>query len=187
MTQADIDASPNFAALDNGEIERMGAAVIAAVQKGASLKDLQGVSQELMDGIYALAYQFYQHGRLDDAETFFRFLCIYDFYNAEYALGLAAVFQLKKNYARAIDLYALSFALSKEDYRPIFHTGQCHLMAGKGGLAHRCFSVVVERSSDERLKERAASYLCGLDEVGVGAPQEVPTTAIHDCRKGETS
>ncbi|WP_429522694.1 type III secretion system translocator chaperone SicA [Paraburkholderia youngii] len=185
--ETDIDASTHSAVLDNGEIECMGAAVIAAVQNGASLKDLQGVSQELMDGIYALAYQFYQDGRIDDAEAFFRFLCIYDFYNAEYALGLAAVFQFKKNYARAIDIYALAFALSKEDYRPIFHTGQCHLMAGKAGLARRCFSVVVELSSDERLKERAASYLWGLDEVGVGVPQDVPTSVTHDCRKGETS
>ncbi|MEX3846692.1 type III secretion system translocator chaperone SicA [Paraburkholderia sp. BR10882] len=182
-----MDASTNSAALGDAEIERIDAAVIAAVQSGASLKDLQGVSKDLMDGIYAFAYQFYQQGRLDDAETFFRFLCIYDFYNAEYALGLAAVFQLKKNYAKAVDLYALAFSLSKEDYRPIFHTGECHLMAGKAGLARRCFSAVVERSSDARLKERAASYLSGLDEVRVGAQKEVSTTITLDCNKGETS
>ncbi len=28
-------------------------------------------------------------------ETFFRFLCIYDFYNPDYTMGLAAVCQLK--------------------------------------------------------------------------------------------
>lgn len=33
----------------------------------------------MMDGLYAHAYEFYNQGRLDEAETFFRFLCIYDF------------------------------------------------------------------------------------------------------------
>ncbi|WP_306453916.1 MULTISPECIES: tetratricopeptide repeat protein, partial [unclassified Burkholderia] len=42
-----------------------------------------------MDGIYAYAYRFYQRGRLDEAEVFFRFLYIYDFYNVDYATGLA--------------------------------------------------------------------------------------------------
>ncbi|RWA50978.1 chaperone protein SicA [Cupriavidus sp. UYMSc13B] len=158
--------------LDDAEMQRMAAAVMEAVQDGASLKDLQGVPQDLMDGVYAFAYRFYQQGRLDDAEKFFRFLCIYDFYNAEYVLGLAAVCQLKGNYAKAIDLYALAFALSKDDHRAMFQTGQCHLRMGKTGLARRCFCVVVEHSSDAGLKERAASYLRGLDEVGVGAPQE---------------
>ncbi|MGY4730884.1 type III secretion system translocator chaperone SicA [Burkholderia pyrrocinia] len=153
------------------EAQDMATALLEAVQNGATLKDLHGVSQDLMDGIYAFAYRFYQQGRLDDAEVFFRFLCIYDFYNVEYAMGLAAVCQLKKEYSKAIDLYALAYSLSRDDYRPMFHTGQCHLMMGKAPLARRCFSIVVERSSDERLKQKAASYLDGLDEVGAVAQE----------------
>jgi type III secretion system low calcium response chaperone LcrH/SycD len=172
MTQSDL----NIGGVD---VEEMTAAVMEAVQKGATLKDLQGVPQDLMDGVYAFAHRFYQQGKLDDAEVFFRFLCIYDFYNAEYAMGLAAVCQLKKNYSKAIDLYALAYSLSKNDYRPMFHTGQCHLMMGKAPLARRCFEVVMERSNDERMKQKAASYLDGLDKVGVDAQQE-PSAAEND-------
>src|SRR5260370_30966161 len=139
MTQRDVN-------IDDAEMQEMTASLMEAVQNGATLKDLQGVPQDLMDGIYAFAHRFYQHGRLDDAEVFFRFLCIYDFYNAEYPMGLTAVCQLKKNYPKAIDLYALAFSLSKNDYRPMFHTGQCHLMMGKAPMARRCFEVVMERS-----------------------------------------
>ncbi|WP_415867904.1 SycD/LcrH family type III secretion system chaperone, partial [Burkholderia ambifaria] len=112
-------------------MERMASSMIEAIQSGATIKDIQGVSQDMMDGVYAYAYRFYQQGKLEEAEVFFRFLCIYDFYNVEYAMGLAAVFQLKGNYAKAIDLYALAFALAKDDYRPMLHVGQCHLMLGK--------------------------------------------------------
>jgi len=159
MTRSDVD-------IDDTQAEDMAEALFEAVKSGATLKDLQGVPQDLMEGIYAFAYRFYEQGKLDDAEVFFRFLCIYDFYNAEYVMGLAAVSQLKKNYAKAIDLYALAYALSKDDYRPMFHTGQCHLMMGKAPLARRSFGIVAERSTDECLKRRATSYLHGLDEVG---------------------
>src|SRR5579859_6956976 len=116
MTQTDENLNVEAAEGGNTKMKDMAVAVLEAVQGGATLKDLQGVSQELMDGIYAFAYRFYQQGRLDDAEVFFRFLCIYDFYNAEYALGLAAVCQMKKQYEKAIDLYALAYALSKDDF-----------------------------------------------------------------------
>ncbi|WP_425128560.1 type III secretion system translocator chaperone SicA [Burkholderia latens] len=156
-------------------MEEMTLSMIEAIQSGATIKDIQGVSQELMDGVYAYAYRFYQQGRLDDAEVFFRFLCIYDFYNVEYAMGLAAVFQLKKNYAKAIDLYALAFALAKDDYRPMFHVGQCHLMQGKAALARRSFDEVVANAAETSLKVKAQAYLDGLDAVN-GAVQQGKST-----------
>ncbi|WP_323117705.1 type III secretion system translocator chaperone SicA [Burkholderia alba] len=172
MTQTD----PN---IDDMEAEDMAAALLEAVQNGATLKDLHGLSQNLMDGIYAFAYRFYEQGRLDDAEVFFRFLCIYDFYNAEYAMGLAAICQLKKEYAKAIDLYALAYSLSKDDYRPMFHTGQCHLQMGQAALARRCFGVVAEQARDDRLRQKAESYLAGLDEVSA-PPDAAPASAGVD-------
>lgn len=92
--------------------------LLDALQNGATMKDVHSVSSDTMQDIYKLAYDFYHQGKLNDAESLFRFLCIYDFYNPEYAMGLAAVYQLKKNYAKAIDFYALAYSLAKEDYRP---------------------------------------------------------------------
>ncbi|KUY81458.1 MULTISPECIES: type III secretion system translocator chaperone SicA [unclassified Burkholderia] len=157
------------------ELEEMAPSMFEAIQAGATIKDMQGISQDLMDGIYAYAYRFYQQGRLDEAEVFFRFLYIYDFYNVDYAMGLAAVFQLKKSYAKAIDLYALAFALAKDDYRPMFHVGQCHLMMGRAALARHSFDEVVVNSQDERLKVKAQAYLDGLSAVDGGVQQDEPT------------
>jgi type III secretion system low calcium response chaperone LcrH/SycD len=162
----------------SNQVEKVTEAMFDAIERGLTIKDIQGVSSETMDGIYRFAYDFYQQGRLNDAEVFFRFLCIYDFYNADYAMGLAAVCQLKKNYAKAIDLYALAFALSKHDYRPMFYTGQCQLMRGKAALARECFRTVVEHSDDERLRQMAASYLQGLEEIGVGVDRKQPASEL---------
>ncbi len=45
------------------------------------------------------------------------------FYNPDYTMGLAAVCQLKKQFQKACDLYAVAFTLLKNDYRPVFLPG----------------------------------------------------------------
>ncbi|UTH74098.1 type III secretion system translocator chaperone SicA [Chromobacterium sp. IIBBL 290-4] len=145
--------------------ERVAELIWEAINEGATLKDLHGIPQEMMDGLYAYAYDFYNKGRLDDAEVFFKFLCIYDFYNPDYIMGMAAVSQLRKNYQKASDLYGLAFAQSKDDYKPVFFLGQCQLMMKKAAKAKQCFELVCEYSDDEPLKGKAKLYLEAMAEV----------------------
>ncbi|PMY64802.1 MULTISPECIES: type III secretion system translocator chaperone SicA [Pseudomonas] len=154
------------------EEARIAEEVIQAVLDGASLKDLRGVSAEQMDSLYAFAYEFYEQGRLDDAEKFFHFLCIYDFYNAQYWMGLAAVHQLKQNYQKAVDLYAVAFAQGKQDYRPMLYTGQCQLALGKVGKAKLCFEYVVERVQESGMRAQARAYLDALSSVDADHSEE---------------
>jgi len=133
--------------------------LLEGIQSGATLKDIKGISDEMLDGVYAYAYRFYQSGQLDEAQTFFRFLYMYDFYNGEYALGLAAVLQMKRDYAKAIDMYAVAYALLHDDERPMFHVGQCHLALRKTSMAKGCFEIVVEKSRDAALVAKAEVYL----------------------------
>ncbi|HEY4319523.1 MAG TPA: type III secretion system translocator chaperone SicA [Herbaspirillum sp.] len=140
--------------------------LVDAVSNGITLKDVHGISNEMMDGLYAYAYDFYGKGKLDEAETFFRFLCLYDFYNIDYIMGLAAVCQMKKQYEKAIGLYAVAFGLSKNDYRPMFFTGQCHLAERKAGKARQCFELVLAHAGDEGYRAKAEVYLKVLAKTG---------------------
>ncbi|AKM32788.1 CesD/SycD/LcrH family type III secretion system chaperone [Pandoraea faecigallinarum] len=155
MTQA---ATPSDT--DGGRVTN---AIWNAVIAGASLKDIHGIPSETMDGLYAHAYEFYTNGQLTQAEAFFRFLCIYDFYNPEYIVGLAAVYQLKEEYQKAVDLYAMAFAVGKNDYRPVFYAGQCQMMMRNLSLARECFALVCESSCDADLRTKARAY---LDAIG---------------------
>ncbi|WP_282565705.1 type III secretion system translocator chaperone SicA [Providencia rettgeri] len=136
--------------------------ITTALMDGTTYKDIHGIPQSTMDGIYSYAYEFYQQGKLKEAETFFRFLSIYDFYNTDYVMGLAAVYQLTKRYAKATELYALAFVLAKNDYRPLFHAGQCNLMMKKSSAAIHCFESVLESSSDVDLQNKSQIYLSAL-------------------------
>lgn len=149
----------------DSEIDACTEGLLDAIHNGATLKDVQGVSNETMQDVYCLAYDFYHHGKLDDAESLFRFLCIYDFYNPEYPMGLGAVFQLKKNYSKAIDFYALAYSLSKNDYRPMFYAGQCNLMLRHEVQAKKCFEIVVTNCDDKTLNKKAEAYLSALDDL----------------------
>ncbi len=148
------DSNSQDPSKNDDELEEYSANLIEAIQNGAVLKDVQCVSNGTMNDIYKIAYEFYHIGRLDDAISLFRFLCIYDFYNSEYAMGLAAVYHLKKDFRKAIDFYALSYSLSKEDYRPMFYAGQCNLMLRQEVLARKCFAIVMNRCTDLQLKEK---------------------------------
>lgn len=146
----------------NSDMDELMESITSALMSGATYKDIHGISQDMMDGIYAYAYEFYQQGKLKEAETFFRFLSIYDFYNTDYVMGLAAVYQLTKRYEKASELYALAFVLAKEDYRPLFHAGQCNLMLKKSSAALHCFESVCNSSTDSELKTKSQAYLNAL-------------------------
>ncbi|MFH5255819.1 type III secretion system translocator chaperone SicA [Burkholderia semiarida] len=136
--------------------------ILDAVECGVTLKEIHGLSDRQMEGLYGLAYELYQQGQLDDAEKVFRFLCIYDFYCADFWMGLAAVHRMKREYQKAADFYAVAFAQGKQDYRPMLYAGQCQLSMGRRGKARQCFIVVVESSGDEALKQCAQGYLDAL-------------------------
>lgn len=146
--------------------------VVEAMLDGATLKDLRGITPEQMDSLYAFAYEFYEQGRLDDAEKFFHFLCIYDFYNSHYWMGLAAVHHLKQNYQKAVDIYAVAFAQSKDDYRPMFYSGQCQLALGKAGKAKLCFEYVFAHVEDDELRKQARVYLDTLSQIESDSPED---------------
>jgi type III secretion system low calcium response chaperone LcrH/SycD len=165
VSGADVFSGVWLMSRNNQQDEQIALDIVDAVLAGAPLKDVQGISDEHMDGLYAFAFQFYEQGRLDDAEKFFHFLCIYDFYNSQYWLGLAAVHQLKQNHQKAIDLYAIAFAQGKNDYRPMFYSGQCQLALGKIGKARLCFEYVLEQATEEDLRKQARVYLDTLAHI----------------------
>lgn len=141
---------------DSDELSEL---LINAVNQGKNLKDIHQVSDEMLNNVYAHAYKFYHQGRLDDAERFFSFLCMYDLNNPDYFLGLGAVNQLKKNYQKACDFYSLAYVLSGTDFTSVFYSGQCQLMMGNLAKSMQCFDLICKRCSDEALVSKAKTYL----------------------------
>ena len=145
--------------------ENIGTLLSDILTNGTSRKQLYGLPDNMFDALYICAYEMYQQGKIDEAEQFFKFLFIYDIYNADYAFGLAAVYQFKQEYKKALDVYAVAFALSKDNYRAMFEAGQCNLQLHFIGKAKKCFELVMEYEKDQHLVSQAALYLDAIRSI----------------------
>lgn len=91
------------------------------LSKGENLALLHGLTPDILDRIYAYAFDYHEKGNVMDAEIYYKFLCIYAFENHEYLEGFASVCQSKKKYQQAYDLYKLSYNyLPYDDYSVIY-------------------------------------------------------------------
>lgn len=143
----------------DSDVAKVAEQLMEYIQKGVSLKDIEGVSDETMEEMYACAYYFYQERKLDEAEDLFKVLCMYDLNNADYVIGLGAVHQIRKNYQKACDFYALAYVMADNNFLPMLYGGQCQLLMGNTARALQCFDTVVEKCDDEKLKARARIYM----------------------------
>ena len=101
-----------------------------ALSKGENLALLHGLTPDILDRIYAYAFDYHEKGNITDAEIYHKFLCIYAFENHEYLKGFASVCQSKKKYQQAYDLYKLSYDyFPYDDYSVIYRVGQCQIGA----------------------------------------------------------
>lgn len=92
-----------------------------ALSKGENLALLHGLTPDILDRIYAYAFDYHEKGNITDAEIYYKFLCIYAFENHEYLKDFASVCQPKKKYQQAYDLYKLSYNYSPyDDYSVIY-------------------------------------------------------------------
>lgn len=139
--------------------------ILNVISSGTTLKEIYGISDQMMDAIYAHAYDLYQKGRLDEATIVFQFLYTHDIYNTTYVMGLAAIYQQKKNYAKAVEMYALSYDLDSKNALALLYAGQCHLFLKDQEQAKRCFSDFLESDGKDVFKKQARAYLDVLQPV----------------------
>ena len=52
-----------------------------ALSKGENLALLHGLTPDILDRIYAYAFDYHEKGNITDAEIYYKFLCIYAFEN----------------------------------------------------------------------------------------------------------
>lgn len=91
----------------------------------------RGITPQELEAVYALAYDYYRTGRIDEAETIFRFLTMFDHLNEKYWLGLGAIFQVKKQFDRAVKIYAyVAATLDLKNVSASYYAAECYLALG---------------------------------------------------------
>ncbi|WP_274013327.1 SycD/LcrH family type III secretion system chaperone VcrH [Vibrio parahaemolyticus] len=101
--------------------------LLSFLEEGGTLKMLHDVSADAIEHIYAVGYNFFQSGKIEQAAKVFQLLSMLDHYQARFFIGLGAARQELGEYLQAIDAYSYAALVDINDPRPPFHSAECHL------------------------------------------------------------
>ncbi|OHX38962.1 CesD/SycD/LcrH family type III secretion system chaperone [Vibrio parahaemolyticus] len=101
--------------------------LLSFLEEGGTLKMLHDVSADTIEHIYAVGYNFFQSGKIEQAAKVFQLLNMLDHYQARFFIGLGAARQELGEYLQAIDAYSYAALVDINDPRPPFHSAECHL------------------------------------------------------------
>ncbi|UQZ90978.1 CesD/SycD/LcrH family type III secretion system chaperone [Deltaproteobacteria bacterium Smac51] len=104
--------------------------VMYTLKTGLPPAVMAGISPEQLEALYGLGYQLYTSGGYEDAETVFQALCLYDYNQARFWMGLAGTQQALGKYLIAVDSYSMAaLAEGLNDPEPVYYGGLCCLKA----------------------------------------------------------
>lgn len=137
-----------------------------AFKKSGLIKDIIGLNDESIEGIYGQAYLLYNTGKYKDAAELFRLLIMLNSTESKYVMGLAACFHMMKEYQGAAAAYTLVSIIDPENPLPHFHASDCYVQAGDKSSAIIALEMAVKQAGDKpefaTLKERAQITLDAL-------------------------
>ncbi|EJL6856807.1 SycD/LcrH family type III secretion system chaperone VcrH [Vibrio alginolyticus] len=137
--------------------------LLSFLEEGGTLKMLHDVSLDTIEHIYAVGYNFFQSGKIEQAAKVFQLLSMLDHYQARFFIGLGAARQELGEYLQAIDAYSYAALVDVNDPRPPFHSAECHLKLEQLTEAESGFYSAKEMSAGKSqyadLHERAGIML----------------------------
>ncbi len=121
--------------------------MLAFFDEGGTLKMLHDISDDTIEHIYSVGYNFFQSGKLEDASKIFQLLAMFDHYQARFFIGLGATRQELGEYLQAIDAYSYAALVDINDPRPPFYSAKCHVELDQLAEAESGFYSAKEMSA----------------------------------------
>lgn len=147
------------------------------LQKAALPKDLLGLSDQMVEGIYGQAYRLYQTGRYNDASQLFRLLIMINSTDSKFTLGLGACMHMLKDFKAAAGVYSLCAVIDPDNPLPHYHASDCFLQMNDKPSALISLELAVKRAGEkpeyQKLKDRAQMTIDNLkNEIEKRAARE---------------
>ena len=148
-----------------GEFQNIAA---KAVQQGVMPKDMLGLSDAMIEGIYGQAYRLYNTGKYKDACQLFRLLIMLNSTEPKFAMGLAACFHMLKEYKNAVSSYAMCGVIDPENPIPHYHASDCYIHLKDPVSAIIALEMAIKRAGDKpeyhTIKDRAQLTINSLKQ-----------------------
>jgi len=133
---------------------------------GQNLASLRGLSREELDGLYAMGYGHYTGGNYEEAEKFFRALCLIDHKELRNWMSLGAIYQMTGRLQQALVAYSTGQLIDLDSPDPAFRAFECHLALQNYREAVCALETVIINSKSkeqEPLKLKAEGLLKELN------------------------
>ena len=137
------------------------------LKEGLTIKEAMNCDPQVFEWIYSIAYRYYQSGKVDEALPIFSFLVKVDTKDPRFPLGMAACYEMKKEYRRAIESYMHLFYFSDpSDPMPWYRIAECYLKLEEKEAAMIALATFILLAGNEEkfssTKQKAARMLTHL-------------------------
>jgi type III secretion system low calcium response chaperone LcrH/SycD len=141
------------------KVNDLKAVAAKTITQGVMPKDVIGLSDTMIEGIYGQAYRLYNTGMYKDSGQLFRLLIVLNSTEPKYVMGLAACFHMMKEYKNAVSAYAMCGIIDSESPLPYYHSSDCYLHMNDSVSALIALEMSVRRAGDkpqyQTIKDRA--------------------------------
>lgn len=128
-----------------------------------------GMSKDILESIYSQAYRLYNNGKYTDSAHLFRILIMMNAMETKYVLGLAACFQMLKDYGNAIHTYTMCSAIDIDNPLPHYHSSDCFIHLKDYLSAMVSLELTIARTENKpeysKIRERALLSLENLKSL----------------------
>lgn len=97
------------------------------ISHGVAPKDVMGLNDAMVEGIYGQAYRLYNTGKYKDAIQLFRLLIMLNASEPKFLMGIAACYHMLKEYDNAVGAYTLCGVIDPDNPVPYYHVSDCYL------------------------------------------------------------
>lgn len=136
-----------------------------------SFGNVHGLDEDNLEAMYSAGYNYYNHGKYQEALDLFLVLKRLNHFEAKYVMAIGACKQMLKDWQGAIDSYGLVLHMTPLNPMPAFHCAECLLQLGDKVKAKKALDLTVEliniseNKDYEDLKKQAINLSKNMGQV----------------------
>lgn len=136
--------------------------------EGIPIRESLDLNDDTMEYLYSYGHGLFTAGKFDAAARMFQVLYMLNPLDSRYALGVAASYQMGKEYEKAIGWYLALSAIDEHSPLPFYYMSDCFLKQNETKASLEYLKKTVERCGEipefSSLKERTLRMITSLEE-----------------------
>lgn len=132
-----------------GDPEGVGDVFVGLFTGTTAMRDIQGLSDDEIESMYALGFSQFQAGRFEEAEKIFAFVCTMEHRERKYWMALGAARFNRQQYETAVMAYSMAAIMAPGDPEPPLQAADSLMKLGDAERARSALELAIENAGAE--------------------------------------